>query len=227
MASGKTTEGQRIKSLYGVRNLKGITLMSTINKRDSQGRIKTHDGASYSALFVTDLADVSQDILDTYSVIVIDEAHWFDDLVCYCLKWFEEYHKHVIVVSLNADHKREKFGHVSELSCKCTDSIMLKGICSFCEKETAAPYSKLLKYDTTEQTVIGGLEIYRPVCWEHYQMSLSELSKIVVNGEQVIDIEEFPSDSDEIPLVGKCLLCDAQCNENSQTCGCYKSDLFP
>jgi len=46
-------------------------------------------------------------------VIAIDEAQFFPDLREFCTKAANEDHKQVIVVGLNGDFRREKFGQVT------------------------------------------------------------------------------------------------------------------
>jgi len=106
---------------------------------------------------------------DSYDIIIIDEAHFFDDLVTYT-KQLLEHKKYVIVGSLIADFKGSKFGKVYDLVPICDDIHRLHAYCSECalgKKCRIAIYSKRLT-NSKKSIDIGGLDKYIPVCREHF-----------------------------------------------------------
>ena len=105
-----------------------------------------------------------------YDIVLIDESHFFDDLVDFVHKLLNN-KKYVIVGSLIADFKGNKFGNTIELIPICDEVHRLQAYCGLCAKNKkcrVAIYSKRMSEckDTVE---IGGSEKYVPVCREHYK----------------------------------------------------------
>ena len=122
-------------------------------------------------------------ILDKYSIVAVDEAQFFPDLIESVRIFVEEYGKYVIVAGLSGDINRKPFGQILNL-IPLADSIqMLASFCENCARDdrtTPAPFTVLRKRsDLTSTTVanknsdgnvvqIGGAESYEPVCRECY-----------------------------------------------------------
>jgi thymidine kinase len=110
--------------------------------------------------------------IDLYDVIVIDESHFFEDLIPFvdiCLTK----RKSLMVAGLIADFNGKKFGHILDLIPICTNIIRLKAYCSECAKQKlcrVAAYSKRVIATGTSNIDIGGCEKYTPVCREHYSI---------------------------------------------------------
>ena len=102
-------------------------------------------------------------------IVIIDEAHFFDDLVEYTTKLLNA-KKYVIVGSLIANFQGNKFGKVYDLIPICDEIHRLQAYCGICSKNKkcrVAVYSK--RISTSSETIeIGGSDAYIPVCREHY-----------------------------------------------------------
>ena len=108
-------------------------------------------------------------VFNDYDIVLIDEAHFFDDLVPFVHKLLK-YKKYVIVGSLMADFKGNKFGNAIDLIPICDDVHRLQAYCGLCaenKKCRVAIYSKRMT-QTKDTVEIGGSEKYIPVCREHY-----------------------------------------------------------
>lgn len=133
--------------------------------------------------------------LDTtkYDVIVIDEAHFFDDLVEFVNANLDK-NKYVIVAGLMADFKGKKFGKILDLVPICSNIQRLHAYCSECAKEkkcSIATYSK--KIVKCQKSVdIGGAEKYIPVCRNHYFVDLIQTN--VKNTKTKNIIKEYEID---------------------------------
>lgn len=106
---------------------------------------------------------------DNYDIILIDEAHFFADLVSYVHKLLDN-KKYVFVSSLIADFKGNKFGNAIDLIPICNDIHRLQAYCATCalsKKCKVAIYSKRVT-QSNETIEIGGGEKYIPVCRSHY-----------------------------------------------------------
>lgn len=118
-------------------------------------------------------------------VIIIDESHFFDDLVEFVEKCLDE-NKYVIVIGLIADTKGNKFGNILDLVPMCTNIERLHAYCSECAKNKirkVAIYSKCI-VESDNVVNVGGTEKYIPVCRKHYKQNNSKIIKIKDNEEQ-------------------------------------------
>jgi thymidine kinase len=108
--------------------------------------------------------------IDLYDVIVVDESHFFEDLIPFVENCLAK-RKSLMVAGLIADFNGKKFGHILDLIPICTNIIRLKAYCSECAKHKlcrVASYSKRVIAAGTSNIDIGGCEKYTPVCREHY-----------------------------------------------------------
>ncbi len=110
-----------------------------------------------------------------YDVIIVDEAHFFDDLIDFTNKCLTE-RKKIIVAGLQADFRGIKFGKILDLIPICTNITRLHAYCSECAKTKKcriAIYSKRV-IKSKKITEIGGSDKYIPVCREHFHEATIE-----------------------------------------------------
>jgi thymidine kinase len=113
--------------------------------------------------------DLSNISIDTYDIIMVDEAHFFDDIVKFTKKLLEN-KKHIVIATLIADFKGNKFGKVLDLIPICDEIIKLESYCIECSKQkkiNRAIFSKRITKNK-ESIDIGGSDKYIAVCREHY-----------------------------------------------------------
>lgn len=133
-------------------------------------------------------------------VIGIDEAQFFEDLYDFCYKAADEDRKIVIVAGLDGDYLRwvskdfslflphfvcmrvyilicdgcrRRFGSVLDVVPLADSVIKLSARCEICGKRA---YFTLRKTQDTQTELIGGADVYMPVCRQHY-----------VNGQVVVE----------------------------------------
>ena len=146
--------------------------------------------------------------IDKYDVIIIDESHFFDDLVDFVNKCLDV-NKYVIVSGLIGDFKGNKFGKTLDLIPICSNIERLHAYCSECARDkkcSIAIYSK--KTVKCRKSIdIGGSDKYIPVCRFHFnQIDLlnqiqSEQTKQKINKSKVlnkIEKELIKESSDEL-----------------------------
>ncbi|KAF5961139.1 hypothetical protein HYC85_002348, partial [Camellia sinensis] len=114
--------------------------------------------------------DMVESALD---VIGIDEAQFFDDLYDFCCKVADCDGKIVIVVGLDGDYLRWTFGSVLHIIPLADSITKLTARCQLCGKRA---FFTLRKTNETKTELIGGSDVYMPVCRQHY-----------VNGQVVIE----------------------------------------
>jgi thymidine kinase len=113
--------------------------------------------------------DLSNISTDTYDIIMVDEAHFFDDIVKFTKKLLEN-KKHIVIATLIADFKGNKFGKVLDLIPISDEIIKLESYCIECSKQkkiNRAIFSKRITKNK-ESIDIGGSDKYIAVCREHY-----------------------------------------------------------
>ncbi len=113
--------------------------------------------------------DLSNISTDAYDIIMIDEAHFFDDIVKFTKKLLDN-KKHIVIATLIADFKGNKFGKVLDLIPISDEIIKLESYCIECSKQkkiNKAVFSKRISKNK-ESIDIGGSDKYIAVCREHY-----------------------------------------------------------
>jgi thymidine kinase len=116
-----------------------------------------------------------------FNVIGIDESQFFNDLLETVNDWVENNGKHVRVAGLDGDTFKRKFGQILDLIPFCDEVIKLKASCKICLRELEdrgfhgnilaieGPFTKRLHF-SKEQKIIGGSDIYIPVCRYHHSI---------------------------------------------------------
>eukprot|EP00201_Polytomella_parva_P008834 CAMPEP_0175056044 /NCGR_PEP_ID=MMETSP0052_2-20121109/10438_1 /TAXON_ID=51329 ORGANISM="Polytomella parva, Strain SAG 63-3" /NCGR_SAMPLE_ID=MMETSP0052_2 /ASSEMBLY_ACC=CAM_ASM_000194 /LENGTH=134 /DNA_ID=CAMNT_0016320999 /DNA_START=436 /DNA_END=836 /DNA_ORIENTATION=- len=113
---------------------------------------------------------------DSYSVIAIDEAQFFPDLVEFASYEADIGKKTVIVAGLNGDFRRQKIGQVLDLISHADIVLKLFARCTSCQNEgltTPAIFSSRTTLETSQE-VVGGSDKYVSLCRFHYQKSTKD-----------------------------------------------------
>ena len=131
--------------------------------------IATHDGIYVKSHGCDKLYELIQ-ILENplISHIVIDEAHFYEDLFEVVVKLLSQ-GKNIIIAGLSGDYMLKPFtkSRFLELIPYCTEIIKLFARCEKCEKD--AHYTKkVTNVELSDQIKVGGKETFIPVCTEHY-----------------------------------------------------------
>ncbi|KAK2997976.1 hypothetical protein RJ639_025211 [Escallonia herrerae] len=106
-------------------------------------------------------------------VIGIDESQFFTDLYEFCCNAADHDGKTVIVAGLDGDYSRRSFGSVLEIIPLADTITKLTARCELCGKRA---FFTLRKTDEKQTELIGGADVYMPVCRQHY-----------VNGQAVME----------------------------------------
>lgn len=116
--------------------------------------------------------------IQEYNIIIIDEAHFFDDLIDFTNRCLEN-NKCIIVAGLQADFKGHKFGKILDLIPICTNIHRLHAYCAECAKNKKCRIAIYSKKITKSKKIndIGGSDKYIPVCREHYTENSIENTK--------------------------------------------------
>jgi thymidine kinase len=162
MFSGKSTELLRRCNRYHAIG-KSVTLINHSLDTRTDNSIKTHDGTKSVALKLNTLMDFIHDktyrqTLYNSSVIGIDEAQFFDDLVEFVIA-IEKLNKIVIIAGLDGDSDRKPFGKILECIPLCDSVIKLTALDMIKQDGTPAIFSKRIS-QSKDQVLIGNEESY-------------------------------------------------------------------
>uniref|UniRef100_A0A5B7CD59 Thymidine kinase n=1 Tax=Davidia involucrata TaxID=16924 RepID=A0A5B7CD59_DAVIN len=188
MFAGKTTTLlHRIKSESS--NGRSVAIIKS-NKDTRYGldSIVTHDGVKFPCWPLADLSSFRQkfgaDAYEKLDVIGIDEAQFFDDLYDFCRKAADHDGKTVIVAGLDGDYMRRSFGSVLDIIPLADSVTKLTARCELCGKRA---FFTLRKTEATQTELIGGADVYMPVCRKHYVSGqvVIEATRIVLESQKV------------------------------------------
>lgn len=121
--------------------------------------ITTHDGDSLPCMTTHTLNSVTDDVLASCDVIVVDEAQFFTGLL-YFVVAAEQRRKSVYVIGLSGDYRRRSFGEIVDVIPLADKVTKLSAICA-CGSE--AHFTRRL-HPNLGQVIIGGAESYEAVC---------------------------------------------------------------
>jgi thymidine kinase len=145
---------------------------------------------NFTMIKVGNLMHVLPETFLKYDVIMIDEAHFFKELVEFT-KILLENKKNIFIGSLIADYMGNKFGNALELIPICNNIVKLDSYCIECSKKkiyNKAVFSKRIVSNVEGVVDIGGCDKYIPVCREHFndtstKKQVSKSHKIVICAE--------------------------------------------
>ncbi|BAT88996.1 hypothetical protein LR48_Vigan272s002000 [Vigna angularis] len=185
MFAGKTTALlRRIKSeLNAARNV--VMLKSSKDTRYAIDSVVTHDGIKFPCWALPNLLSFREKYghgaYQKLDVIGIDEAQFFEDLYEFCCKAADEDGKTVIVAGLDGDYLRRSFGSVLHIIPLADSVTKLTARCELCGKRA---FFTLRKTEDQETELIGGADVYMPVCRLHY-MNSHVAERIVLQSQTV------------------------------------------
>ena len=184
MFSGKTTYLLSKMSSYSALNYEILYINIDIDTRSTRS-FSTHNTFINSMrdesinevknVTMLKLKNLKSIDIDHYDIIIIDEAHFFDDIIEFTKSSLNK-NKHIIIGSLIADFRGNKFGKVLDLITICDTVKRLYAYCSECANNKfcrIATYSKRIT-KSKKSIDIGGADKYIPVCRDHYFENLTE-----------------------------------------------------
>ncbi|KAM7270603.1 hypothetical protein ACFE04_029817 [Oxalis oulophora] len=177
MFAGKTTALLRRIKLETTKGRNVMMVKSSKDTRYAIDSVVSHDGVKYPCWALPDLMSfhhkLGEEAYNKVDVIGIDEAQFFDDLYDFCCKAADRDGKTVIVAGLDGDYLRRSFGSVLDVIPLADTVTKLTARCELCGKKAFFTFRKT---QDTKTELIGGADMYMPVCRQHY-----------VNGQLVID----------------------------------------
>jgi thymidine kinase len=132
------------------------------HKIDNRGELfYSHDpNVSFTNIDCIKTCELTDNLVENYDVIGIDEAQFFKNLKSCVLHWVEDLKKTVYVVGLNCDYKRQKFGEIIDLVAVADSIEIIHSTCSGCNRNSLFSHRNS---DEKDQISIGKNE-YSPLC---------------------------------------------------------------
>lgn len=169
MFAGKTTTLLRRVQAESSSGRNVAVIKSSKDTRFGLDSIVTHDGVKLPCIALANLStfrqELGHDAYDKLDVIGIDEAQFFEDLHDFCCKAADGDGKTVIVAGLDGDYLRRSFGSVLDIIPLADSVTKLNARCEICRKRA---FFTLRKTDESQTELIGGADVYMPVCRHHY-----------------------------------------------------------
>lgn len=169
MFAGKTTALlQRIREEADAGRRVSL-VKSDKDNRYAVSAVVSHDGVQMPCVAVPTLASfrehVGEEAYKQMEVIGIDESQFFDDLLEFCQGAADLDNKTVIVAGLDGDFLRRRFGSALDLIPLADSVTKLHARCELCNQPAPFTFRKTVD---TETEVIGGADVYMPVCRHHF-----------------------------------------------------------
>ena len=180
MFSGKTSTLISELTRYVDLDIPVVYINSEDDTRGEQ--FSTHNSSlskispKFNTIKTKKLHAIERETLEKYDVIAIDESQFFSDLLTFVVDWLAR-GKIIYVAGLDGDIHQKIFGDVVYLIPYATEVRKLNAVCELCLEEKkiiSAPFT-VRKTDSKEKKVIGGKDIYFPVCTFHlFQLKKEE-----------------------------------------------------
>ncbi|KAJ1428668.1 Thymidine kinase [Sesbania bispinosa] len=188
MFAGKTTSLIRRIQSESANGRNVAIIKSNKDTRYGVDSIVTHDGEKLPCLALANLSSFKHkfgvDAYEQLDVIGIDEAQFFEDLYDFCREAADHDGKTVIVAGLDGNYLRRSFGSVLDIIPLADSVTKLTARCEICGKHALFT---LRKTQETQVELIGGVDVYMPVCRQHYvngQVAM-EATRLVLESNKV------------------------------------------
>lgn len=143
--------------------------------------VSTHDGLKLGAVSASSLSEfrdlVGDEAWAKTSVVAVDEAQFFPDLVEMCCRWADHDAKHVVVAGLDGDFRRRVFGDSSSTVALVPLADTVTKLLARCEAcGGPAPFTARRTAEDqapdAAQIRVGGADVYVPLCRHHYLQAM-------------------------------------------------------
>jgi len=166
MFSGKTEELIRRLKRAKIANQKVEIFKPKIDTRYDERKVVSHDENSILAIPIEHSSRLPE-LAESYSVIGVDEAQFFDPGLPDVCQELALQGKRVIVAGLDMDYKGQPFGPMPHLLAVAEYITKVHAICQHCGN--LATHSYRLALDDN-RVVLGEKDIYEPRCRTCYRM---------------------------------------------------------
>lgn len=173
MFAGKTTTLVRHVRRCRARNMRCLLIGHTLDAARHGGSgapastLATHGGrATAKCVRLAELPDSPAAIAADYDVVAIDEGQFFANLAPFCQR-LAAAGAAVVVAALDMDFRAAPFEETAALAAACDSTVQLRARCTRC----GAPATRTARTggDSAQRVVVGGSELYTPLCAPCYE----------------------------------------------------------
>lgn len=169
MYAGKSSELIRLVRRHHIAKKDCLIVKYSKDDRYECGNnVYTHDGICTTNIKaitcpkIIDIDDILTELTElTETVVCFDEGQFFENLKEICLELCRQ-NVIIYISALNSDYRSKMFPSIVDILPHCENIKFLNSVCSECMEETAI-YSKRMS-EQTEIEIIGGKELYSPLC---------------------------------------------------------------
>lgn len=167
MFAGKSTELIRRIRQLNILNKKYLSIKPVIDKRYSDNEIVSHDNDRIHCHSYDTIYDFITTVnLNNVDTVFIEEGQFFNDLKDGVLRLVEKFDCNVVVVGLDGDSNRNKFGQILDLIPYCDSCKKITALCKRCNDGTPAIFSH--RNNQNKNQIEVGVADYESLCRKHY-----------------------------------------------------------
>jgi thymidine kinase len=167
MFSGKTEELIRRLRRAQFAGLKVEIFKPSLDKRYSDTRVVSHDDKSISSTPVDNASSILL-LAEECDVIGVDEAQFFDQSIVEICNKLADNGIRIVVAGLDMDFMGKPFGPMPSLLAIAEYVTKVHAICMRCGNLAQYSYRKSSE---AQQVLLGGKDIYEPLCRSCYNIA--------------------------------------------------------
>jgi len=175
MFSGKSSAIYSIVKRHAAVGVNVLVVKPSIDNRYSiRPEVVTHDGVSFECVTTGQfLMTLDFELTNRATLIIVEEAQFYQDLTTFVKAMVDRQHKDVVVVGLDGDSNRQPFGQVLECIPLADKVTKLTALCSECGDGTPALFTYRRNPGMGDQVLVGGSDLYQPLCRSCYLHALT------------------------------------------------------
>jgi len=200
MFSGKSTELLRKMRVFEVAKHCSLIIKYSKDKRYDNTKISTHDKQMRQAINTSKLSTIDKSIIDSCTIIGIDEGQFFEDVEQFCVK-YANLGKIVIVAALDGTFEQKPFQNILNLIPHSESVVKLSAVCMACFREAA--FTRRLDPSDKRVEVIGSEDIYAAVCRRCLGLNVVDFKNRLTNLRRRTSSGKFIENDSETPIKKK------------------------
>lgn len=173
MFSGKTDELIRRLRRATIAKQKVQVFKPRLDDRYHSEMVTSHAGGQFEATPIESAEAIPKEVAGDTTVVAIDEAQFFDDMILKVCRDMADEGRRVIVAGLDTDFRGNPFGPVPRLMATAERVDKLHAICMICGKP-ANRTQRLIDNAPARASdpiiVVGASELYEARCREHHEV---------------------------------------------------------
>lgn len=177
MFSGKTDELIRRLRRATIAKQKVQVFKPALDDRYAVEKLASHAGSEFEATPVNNAQEILQAVNGDTTVVAVDEAQFFDDVILQVISDLADRGVRVIVAGLDMDFRGEPFGPIPAIMAMAEEVDKLHAICMVCGNDASRSQrlinGKPARYDDPI-VVVGASEMYEARCRAHHYVLRDE-----------------------------------------------------